>query len=79
MPNLKTKLNSKTFVITCELDPPRGSDPEKTLAEARAVKPFVDAVNISDSPQANLRIPDCRGASGADTSWARGHRALHLP
>jgi 5,10-methylenetetrahydrofolate reductase len=62
MPNLKTKLSSKTFVITCELDPPRGADPEKTLVEARAVKPFVDAVNISDSPQANLRMTPIVGA-----------------
>jgi methylenetetrahydrofolate reductase (NADPH) len=61
MPNLKSKLG-KNFVVTCELDPPRGSDPEKTLAEARAVKPFVDAVNISDSPQANLRMTPIVGA-----------------
>lgn len=44
------------FVFTAELDPPRGSDPSKTLEEARAVARFVDAVNISDSPQANLRM-----------------------
>ena len=52
---LKEKLGRR-FVITCELDPPRGADPEKALAEARAVAPFVDAVNVSDSPQANLRM-----------------------
>jgi methylenetetrahydrofolate reductase (NADPH) len=61
MPNLKNKLG-KNFIVTCELDPPRGADPEKTLAEARAVKPFVDAVNISDSPQANLRMTPIVGA-----------------
>jgi methylenetetrahydrofolate reductase (NADPH) len=61
MPNLKNKLG-KNFVVTCELDPPRGADPEKTLSEARAVKPFVDAVNISDSPQANLRMTPIVGA-----------------
>ena len=46
----------KTFVLTAELDPPRGSDAMKLLEEARAAQAFVDAVNISDSPQANLRM-----------------------
>ncbi len=46
----------KVFVVTAELDPPRGSDPTKTLEEALAVRGYVDAVNISDSPQANLRM-----------------------
>ena len=53
--NLRSKLG-KVFVITCELDPPRGTDPTATLEEAFAVRGFVDAVNISDSPQANLRM-----------------------
>lgn len=52
---LKEKLG-QGFVVTCELDPPRGADPAKCLAEASAVAPFVDAVNVSDSPQANLRM-----------------------
>ena len=52
---LKEKLGTQ-FVITAELDPPRGSNPNATLLEARAVKHLVDAVNISDSPQANLRM-----------------------
>jgi 5,10-methylenetetrahydrofolate reductase len=55
MISLKEKLGHQ-FVVTCELDPPRGADPEKTLAEARAVASLVDAVNVSDSPQANLRM-----------------------
>ncbi len=46
----------KVFVVTAELDPPRGADPTATLEEALAVRGFVDAVNISDSPQANLRM-----------------------
>ncbi len=46
----------KVFVVTAELDPPRGPDPTATLEEALAVRGFVDAVNISDSPQANLRM-----------------------
>jgi methylenetetrahydrofolate reductase (NADPH) len=53
--SLRDKLG-KQFVVTAELDPPRGSDATKTLEEARAAARFVDAVNISDSPQANLRM-----------------------
>ena len=52
---LKDKFG-KVFVITAELDPPRGADPTPTLEEALAVRGFVDAVNISDCPQANLRM-----------------------
>ena len=55
MNTLKEKFGHR-FVITCELDPPRGADPTKTLEEARAISAFVDAVNVSDSPQANLRM-----------------------
>jgi hypothetical protein len=43
--NLKEKLGHQ-FVITAELDPPRGSNPDATLAEARVVRHLVDAVNI---------------------------------
>jgi methylenetetrahydrofolate reductase (NADPH) len=46
----------KVFIITAELDPPRSADPTETLTEALAVRGYVDAVNISDSPQANLRM-----------------------
>lgn len=53
--NLATKFG-RVFVVTAELDPPRGPDPAATLAEALAVRGFVDAVNISDCPQANLRM-----------------------
>lgn len=52
---LRKKLG-KSFILTAELDPPRGSDASKLLEEATAAQHFVDAVNISDSPQANLRM-----------------------
>lgn len=46
----------RSFVVTAELDPPRGPDPSGTLAGARALRGLVDAVNVSDSPMANLRM-----------------------
>jgi methylenetetrahydrofolate reductase (NADPH) len=53
--NLRQRLGT-TFTLTAELDPPRGSDASKLLEEARAALAFVHAVNISDSPPANLRM-----------------------
>lgn len=53
--SLSTKLGQR-FVVTAELDPPRGPDPEPTLAEARELRGLVDAVNVSDCPMANLRM-----------------------
>ncbi|MBB6097978.1 5,10-methylenetetrahydrofolate reductase [Deinobacterium chartae] len=52
---LRNKLG-RQFVVTVELDPPRGPDPSATLEEARSLRGLVDAVNVSDSPMANLRM-----------------------
>jgi homocysteine S-methyltransferase len=47
----------KQFVISVELDPPRGTNPEKLLAGARALKAVgADAVNVADSPMARVRM-----------------------
>jgi len=53
---LKEKLEQGHFVITAEVDPPRGTRIDRTLAEVEAVRAFVDAVNLSDAPMANLRM-----------------------
>ena len=45
-----------TFVITAEVDPPRGADPAPTLQQALILRGYVDAVNVSDAPMANLRM-----------------------
>lgn len=39
-----------------EVDPPRGADPGSTLNQVRRVSGLVDAVNVADSPMANLRM-----------------------
>jgi len=44
------------FVITAEVDPPRGADPTPTLQQALILRGYVDAVNVSDAPMANLRM-----------------------
>jgi len=45
-----------TFVLTAEVDPPRGADPTSTLQQALILRGYVDAVNVSDAPMANLRM-----------------------
>ncbi|MEX1157764.1 MAG: bifunctional homocysteine S-methyltransferase/methylenetetrahydrofolate reductase [Thermomicrobiales bacterium] len=47
----------RDFVVSVELDPPRGLNPEKMLAGARLLKAAgVDAVNVADSPMARVRM-----------------------
>ena len=46
--SLREKLSQKKFVITTELGPPKGVDLTKTLEEARAMRPGVDAMNVTD-------------------------------
>jgi len=47
----------KKFVVSVELDPPRGSNPEKILRAAEKLSSVgVDAVNIADSPMARVRM-----------------------
>lgn len=53
---LAAKLGKK-FVISVELDPPRGINPEKLLKAAARIKAAgVDCVNIGDSPMARVRM-----------------------
>jgi homocysteine S-methyltransferase len=45
------------FVVSVELDPPRGTHPEKLLQGARRLAEVgVDAVNVADSPMARVRM-----------------------
>ncbi|MBN1919458.1 MAG: bifunctional homocysteine S-methyltransferase/methylenetetrahydrofolate reductase [Verrucomicrobia bacterium] len=47
----------KGFVVSVELDPPRGADIAKVLDSARALKKRgVDAINIADGPRASARM-----------------------
>ncbi|MGI5840186.1 MAG: methylenetetrahydrofolate reductase [bacterium] len=54
--SLRRKLQRKQFVITVELDPPKGADAAAVVAAAKALRGMADAVNIADSPMANLRM-----------------------
>ncbi len=53
---LKEKLQSGKFTVTVELDPPKSSEASKTINEATRLIGSVDAINIADSPMANMRM-----------------------
>lgn len=51
------KLTENEFVVSVELDPPKGVNPEKLLEAAKAIKKAgADACNIGDSPMARVRM-----------------------
>ncbi|MFX0107563.1 MAG: methylenetetrahydrofolate reductase [Candidatus Hodarchaeota archaeon] len=64
--NLKQMLESKEFVVTCEVSPPHGSDASAFLERVGLVKDYCDAVNITDN---------VRGISNM-SSMACAHLAL---
>lgn len=54
---LQEKLASGEFVISAELDPPKGLNPSKILAGAVLLQQAgVDCINIADSPMARVRM-----------------------
>ncbi len=55
---LKRKLaDPDEFVITAEVEPPKGADSSAAVDGARLLKGFgVDAVNVTDNPMARLRM-----------------------
>ena len=59
-PEAPTKVAQKLgreFLVSVELDPPRGLNPAKQLAGARLMQEIgVDVVNIADSPMARVRM-----------------------
>ncbi len=53
---LHQKLGKK-FIVSVEIDPPKGFNPAKALAGARLLKDAgVDAINVADSPMARVRM-----------------------
>jgi homocysteine S-methyltransferase len=47
----------KQFVVSVEIDPPKGLNPEKALVGARLLQEAgVDVINVADSPMARVRM-----------------------
>ncbi len=56
-PLLREKLAAGKFVISVEIDPPRGVNPRKAIQGARELRDAgADAINIGDSPMARVRM-----------------------
>jgi homocysteine S-methyltransferase len=54
---LREKLAAGRFVITAEVDPPRGLNPRRALkGAARLMLAGVDCINVGDSPLARVRL-----------------------
>ena len=53
---LAERLGNGKFVVTVEVDPPRGFDISKTLDKLREVTGVIDALNVADSPRAQGRM-----------------------
>jgi len=56
MSTLAEKIRAGRFVVTTELTPPKGTDLSELFAKADALKPFVDACNLTDSPRARMAV-----------------------
>ena len=51
------RLAARSFVVSVEIDPPRGLNPSKCIAGAQLIKDAgADAINIGDSPMARVRM-----------------------
>jgi methionine synthase / methylenetetrahydrofolate reductase(NADPH) len=56
-PTLLAQKIGKEFVISVEVDPPKGINPRKTLAGAQLLKDAgVEFINVADSPMARVRM-----------------------
>lgn len=56
-PTLLAQKLGKEFVVSVEIDPPKGLNPRKTLAGAHLLRDAgVDFINIADSPMARVRM-----------------------
>lgn len=57
MTGLQEKLAAGKFVVSVELDPPKGLNPTKVLEGAARLQQIgVDCINIGDSPMARIRM-----------------------
>ena len=54
--NLAKKLNSNQFAITAEITPPVSGDYNEVLKKIIPLKDMVDAINVTDGPNANVHM-----------------------
>ena len=64
--DLEAKLRKGEFVVATEVTPPLGANPAKLVREIELVKPYVTAINFTDSSSANPKMSSlacCKVAS----------------
>jgi methylenetetrahydrofolate reductase (NADPH) len=54
--NLHRNLSKSNFVITAEIGPPKGSDPNIIIDKSKILKNYADAFNITDNQTAVVRM-----------------------
>jgi len=54
--NLATRLNSNQFAITAEITPPISGDSSDVFKKIMPLKDIVDAINVTDGPNANVHM-----------------------
>ena len=56
MTQLEEKIRAKSFVVTTELTPPKGTDLTELFAKADALRGYADAINLTESPRARMAV-----------------------
>ena len=56
MTSLEQKISSGKTVVTTELTPPKGTNLTELMAKAEALRPYVDAINLTESARARLAV-----------------------
>jgi methylenetetrahydrofolate reductase (NADPH) len=59
---LRAALAAGRFVVTAEIGPPRGADPEQITRQARRLRGWVDAANVTDNQGAHARLSSLAGS-----------------
>ncbi len=54
--SLRADLENKKFIITAEINPPKGSHPEQAIANAKKISKLVSAINITDNSGAAMKM-----------------------
>src|SRR5947207_4470540 len=63
MSHLRDRLEAGKFVITTEMEPPKGTDLSQFLSTAALLKDKVHAVNVTDNQRAIMRLSSVGGSA----------------
>ncbi|MGH2654004.1 MAG: methylenetetrahydrofolate reductase [Actinomycetota bacterium] len=61
--HLERVLHERGFAVTAEVVPPRSADPDAVSAQARALRGYADAANVTDSPTGAAHMSPVAGAA----------------